>query len=136
MIKAITTNQDFLRQPSQPATLSDQAIIQDLKDTLTAHRQECIGMAANMIGYHKRIIIASLGPLNLILVNPQIVAKSQPYQTKEGCLSLTGQRPTTRFKKVTVNFLNQDFQKQTLTLSDLAAEIVQHEIDHCNGILI
>lgn len=136
MIKAIITDQQFLRQPSQPATLADRTIAQDLKDTLAAHRNECIGMAANMIGEQKRVIIASLGPVDLIMFNPQITTKKQPYQTKEGCLSLTGQRPTKRYREITVTFFNQDFAKQSLELTGLAAEIVQHEIDHCNGILI
>lgn len=136
MIKAIITDQQFLRQPSQPATLADRVIAQDLKDTLAAHRNECIGMAANMIGEQKRVIIASLGPVDLVMFNPQITTKKQPYQTKEGCLSLTGQRPTKRYREITVTFFNQDFAKQTLELTGLAAEIVQHEIDHCNGILI
>lgn len=136
MIKPINKNIQLLRQVSQPASQADLAIAQDLKDTLAANADHCVGMAANMIGVSKRIIIASMGPLRLVMFNPQIVAKSGPYQVQEGCLSLPGQRTTTRFRKVTVRFTNEQWQQQELTLTDFPAEIVQHELDHCNGILI
>lgn len=136
MIKPIVTNINFLSQPSSPASQGDLAIAKDLTDTIAAHRDECIGMAANMIGYHKRVIIATIGPLDLVMFNPQIIAHAKPYQTKEGCLSLTGQRPTTRYQQVTVTYFDHQWKKQRLPLTGLAAEIVQHEIDHCNGILI
>ena len=108
----------------------------DLIDTLNAHQAECVGMAANMIGVNKNAIIARIGPFNVVMFNPQIIAKSHPYQTAEGCLSLSGTRPTKRYKQITVKFHNQSWQMQTLELTDFAAEIVQHEIDHCNGIII
>ena len=136
MIKPIVTNVQQLKQPAAPASRQDLSIGQDLMDTLRAHQDHCIGMAANMIGEGKRIIIAQLGPLPVVMFNPQITAKSRPYQTKEGCLSLQGERPTQRFEQITVQFCNQNWQKQSLTLSGLAAEIVQHEVDHCNGIII
>ncbi|WP_295747406.1 peptide deformylase [uncultured Limosilactobacillus sp.] len=136
MIKPITHDQKQLSQPSQTATRQDLPIAQDLLDTLVAHRQNCVGMAANMIGQRKRIIVVTMGMTNVVMINPQMIAKSNPYQTMEGCLSLTGQRPTRRFKNITVRFLNQDWQQVTLPLSGWVAEIVQHEIDHCDGILI
>lgn len=136
MIKKIVTDVDQLRQPSAPATKADLPLADDLRDTLTAHQDHCVGMAANMIGSHKRVIIAQLGPMSVVMFNPQLTSKSQPYQTEEGCLSLTGQRPTKRFKKITVQFYNQEWQRQQLTLTDFAAEIVQHELDHCNGVII
>lgn len=136
MIKNIVTNIEQLRQPSIPATKADLPLSTDLRDTLAAHQDHCVGMAANMIGEHKRAIIAQLGPIPVVMFNPQLTSQSQPYQTEEGCLSLTGQRPTKRFKKITVQFYNQQWQRQQLTLTDFAAEIVQHELDHCNGIII
>lgn len=136
MIKPIIHDQKQLSQPSQAATRQDLSIAQDLLDTLAAHRQNCVGMAANMIGQQKRIIAVTMGMNNIVMINPQMIAKSDPYQTQEGCLSLPGQRPTSRFKNITVRFLNQDWQQMTLPLSGWVAEIVQHEIDHCDGIII
>ena len=126
----------FLAQKADPATAADLPATRDLLDTLAAHRDGCVGMAANMIGSHKRVIIAQLGPIPVVMFNPQLTSQSQPYQTEEGCLSLTSQRPTKRFKKITVQFYNQQWQRQELTLTDFAAEIVQHELDHCNGVII
>lgn len=136
MIQPIVHDQKQLRRPSQPATRQDLPIAQDLLDTLAAHQQNCVGMAANMIGQQKRIITVTMGITNTVMINPQIIAKSEPYQTQEGCLSLPGQRSTRRFKKITVRFLNQDWRQITLPLSGWVAEIVQHEIDHCDGIII
>lgn len=136
MIKPIIKDVQLLNKKATPATKADLPIAIDLNDTLNAHQAECVGMAANMIGINKAIIIANLGPFNIVMFNPQIVAKSQPYNTEEGCLSLNGKRPAKRFKKITVTFHNQNWQKQTLDLSDFAAEIVQHELDHCQGIII
>lgn len=136
MIKNINHNTNSLKQVSTPASVKDHQVAQDLLDTLQAHRQECVGMAANMIGVHKRIIVASLGPTNIAMLNPTITAHRGPYQTKEGCLSLQGERPTTRYQHIVVSFQDLRGRQQTLPLSGLAAEIVQHEIDHCNGILI
>ena len=136
MIKNINKDINILQQKSIPATRADLAIGQDLKDTLTANADRCVGMAANMIGVNKNAIIARIGPFNVVMFNPQIVAKSHPYQTTEGCLSLSGTRPTKRYKQITVKFRNQSWQVQTLELTDFAAEIIQHEIDHCNGIII
>lgn len=136
MIKQIVTDVAQLRQPSVPATRADLPLATDLRDTLAAHQGHCVGMAANMIGSHKRVIIAQLGPIPVVMFNPQLTSQSQPYQTEEGCLSLTGQRPTKRFKKITVRFYNQQWQRQELSLTDFAAEIIQHELDHCNGVII
>ncbi|MBB1080111.1 peptide deformylase [Limosilactobacillus sp. STM2_1] len=136
MIKSIIKDQQLLAKKATPATKADLSIAPDLIDTLNAHQAECVGMAANMIGITKNIIIARIGTLNIVMFNPQIIAKSCPYQTVEGCLSLQGKRPTKRYKKITVKFFNQAWQEQTISLTDFAAEIVQHEIDHCNGIII
>ena len=136
MIKPINRDVNVLRQVSQPASKADLPVAQDLRDTLTANADRCVGMAANMIGVTKRIIIASLGPLHVVMFNPKIVAKSGPYQVQEGCLSLSGQRPTTRFQKIRVRFTNEQWEQQELTLTAFPAEIIQHELDHCNGILI
>ena len=136
MIREIKKGQQIFSKKAKRATLKDVETGQDLLETLIAHKNECVGMAANMIGVNKNAIIARIGPFNVVMFNPQIVAKSHPYQTAEGCLSLSGTRPTKRYKQITVNFRNQSWQMQTLELTDFAAEIVQHEIDHCNGIII
>lgn len=136
MIKPINKNLQSLKVKSQPASLADRQVAQDLLDTLDAHQVECVGMAANMIGMHKRIIAVSLGPINIAMLNPEITQKSQPYQTEEGCLSLTGKRSTTRYQKITVHYIDLTGESQSLNLTNFAAEIVQHEIDHCNGIII
>ncbi len=136
MIRAIVKDVLFLQQPSAPATKADLSIGQDLQDTLAAHKEHCVGMAANMIGVKKQIIIVSMGFADLVMYNPVLVKKSKPYQTEEGCLSLQGQRPTTRFEEITVRFYNQNWQEQTLDLTGYTAQIVQHELDHLEGILI
>ncbi|MBC8744506.1 peptide deformylase [Lactobacillus sp. Marseille-P7033] len=136
MIKPIIKDQQLLAKKSLPTTKADLSLVNDLTDTLNAHQAECVGMAANMIGVNKNAIIARIGPFNIVMFNPQITAKSQPYQTTEGCLSLSGTRPTKRYKQITVQFKNRNWEEQTLKLTDFAAEIVQHEIDHCNGIII
>lgn len=136
MIKAINRDTATLQQVSRPATTADRALAQDLKDTLQANADRCVGMAANMISVNKRVIIAAIGPLQLVMFNPQLVSKSGPYQVKEGCLSLTGQRSTTRYQRIRVRFQNEQWQTQELDLTGFPAEIVQHEIDHCDGILI
>ncbi|MBB1063703.1 peptide deformylase [Limosilactobacillus fastidiosus] len=136
MIKPINYDQSFLQQQAIPATKQDLNIGIDLQDTLKTHQNECIGMAANMIGINKAVIIATLGPFNVVMYNPQITQKRIPYQTEEGCLSLQGKKPVTRYRQIKVTFYNQEWQLQSLQLSDLPAEIVQHEVDHLNGILI
>ncbi|WP_125706584.1 peptide deformylase [Lacticaseibacillus daqingensis] len=136
MIRAINRDQTLLARPSRLATPKDAAVIQDLKDTLAANRAGCVGMAANMIGVSVRAIIVAMGPLNVPMVNPVITAKTGPYQTQEGCLSLLGERPTTRYETVTVHFLTEQFQPQTQTFTGFVAQIIQHEVDHCEGIVI
>ena len=136
MIKPIIHDPFFLGQKSEPATSADRQIMIDLKDTLRAKLERCVGMAANMIGERKRIIAFCNGPVQMIMVNPQITAKSDPYDTEEGCLSLSGVRKTRRYRKITVNYQDQAFQRHTVAFEGFTAQIIQHEIDHCNGILI
>lgn len=136
MIRPINHDQNFLQQKAQLATKKDLAIAQDLRDTLQANAENCVGMAANMIGENKRMIVFSLGMMAVVMVNPTIISKSGSYSTSEGCLSLEGQREATRFKKITVKYFDTDFNEHTQEFSDFVAEIIQHEIDHCDGILI
>ncbi len=136
MVKPIMKDVLFLGQKSEEATEADRPIIQDLHDTLAAHRESCVGMAANMIGYRKRMIIVSMGLSDVVMINPAIIQKSQPYQTEEGCLSLQGVRKTRRFKKIKVQYLDESFQKHTQEYEGHIAQIIQHECDHLDGILI
>ena len=136
MIRPIVHDPFFLGQKSAPATEADRPIINDLLDTLRAHLDRCVGMAGNMIGERKRIIVFCNGPMQMIMVNPQITAKSGPYETEEGCLSLAGTRKTKRYQQITVRYQDQAFQTRTGTFEGFTAQIIQHEIDHCEGILI
>lgn len=136
MIRPINKDQVSLRQASVPATLNDSSIANDLIDTLKAHDHECVGMAANMINVHKQIIAVSFGPAKIAMLNPKIISKTTPYETSEGCLSLSGQRPVKRYQQIVVKFMDLQGKNQTLLLEGFPAQIVQHEIDHCNGILI
>ena len=136
MIREICKDEFFLSQKPEPATADDLAIAQDLLDTLTAHKDGCVGMAANMIGVNKRIIIFDNEGAYQVMFNPVIVKQSGPYQTEEGCLSLTGRRPTKRWKSIKVQWQNETFQTRLKTFTGWTAEIIQHEIDHCDGILI
>ena len=136
MIKPIVKDVLFLGQKSERATKADINVIKDLQDTLAANSETCVGMAANMIGYKKRIIIVNVGFVNMIMVNPKIVRKAFPFETEEGCLSLDGTRPTTRYKQIEVEFEDINFKKQRKKFTDWTAQIIQHEIDHCDGIII
>lgn len=136
MIHPIMKDMFFLRQPSEAATAADIPIARDLLDTLKAHRDGCVGMAANMIGIKKRIIAVSMGMADVAMLNPVITAKSQPYDTSEGCLSLAGQRPCKRFEVIAVDYRDLNFVPQHAVFRGWIAQIIQHEIDHCNGILI
>lgn len=136
MIQEICKDERFLAQKAKPATPADLPIAQDLIDTLTAHKDGCVGMAANMIGVNKRIIIFDNEGAYQVMFNPVIVKQSGPYQTEEGCLSLTGRRPTKRWKSIKVQWQNETFQTRLKTFTGWTAEIIQHEIDHCDGILI
>ena len=136
MICPIVTSPALLQIPSSEATTADADIGQNLLDTLAAHAHECVGMAANMIGAHKRIIVVQDGNRTFLLYNPEIQQAYKPYDTKEGCLSLTGVRTTTRYERIKVAYLDATFQPKTKTFTGFTAQIIQHEIDHCNGILI
>ena len=136
MIQEICKDEIFLAQKAEPATPDDLPIAQDLIDTLTAHKDGCVGMAANMIGVNKRIIIFDNEGAYQVMFNPVIVKQSGPYQTEEGCLSLTGRRQTKRWKRIKVQWQNETFQTRLKTFTGWTAEIIQHEIDHCDGILI
>ena len=136
MIQEICKDERFLAQKAEPATPADLPVAQDLIDTLTAHKDGCVGMAANMIGVNKRIIIFDNEGAYQVMFNPVIVKQSGPYQTEEGCLSLTGRRPTKRWKSIKVQWQNETFQTRRKTFTGWTAEIIQHEIDHCDGILI
>ena len=138
MIKPVVKDVFFLRQPSEPATNcpKDRQTIQDLLDTLAANRDACVGMAANMIGVRKQIMVVNAGFVDFILVNPVITAKDTPYETEEGCLSLTGVRPATRYQNITVEYCDHNFTPMTRTFSGFIAQIIQHELDHFSGIII
>ena len=136
MIREICRDETFLAQKAAPATADDLATAQDLLDTLTAHKDGCVGMAANMIGVNKRIIAFDNEGTYMVMFNPVIVRQSGPYEAQEGCLSLTGVRKTKRFQTVKVQWQNEKFQPRLKAFTGWTAEIIQHEIDHCEGILI
>ena len=136
MIKPITRDVLFLRQKALQATRADLAVGRDLTDTLRANADRCVGMAANMIGVNKRVIVVAAGILSMVLYNPVITKKSGPYETEEGCLSLSGTRKTTRYETIEVEYRDADWKKQTRTFTGHVAQIIQHEVDHTNGILI
>lgn len=136
MKKEIMRDVFFLGQKSENATEEDRQIIEDLKDTLKDAHERCVGMAANMIGYRKRIIIVSMGFMDVVMVNPVIVSKAQPYDTEEGCLSLDGVRKTKRYKKIRVQYLDENFEKHTQEYEGYTAQIIQHECDHLDGVII
>ncbi|MCR5148142.1 MAG: peptide deformylase [Eubacterium sp.] len=136
MNKPIVTDVIFLRQKADITTENDTNVIRDLEDTLVANRERCVGMAANMIGYKKRTIIVSMGFMNLIMNNPVILSKSGEYETEEGCLSLIGTRETKRYKEIEVEYQDKNFKQQKQKFSGFPAQIVQHEMDHLEGIII
>ena len=136
MVKQIVRDPLFLQQKSEPATEADAQVIVDLMDTLRANLDRCVGMAANMIGVKKQIIVFAAGPFIIPMVNPVITAKSGKYQTEESCLSLDGARPCVRYKEIEVDYLDQDFQPQHEKYKDFTAQIIQHEIQHFSGELI
>ena len=136
MIKPIMKDIMFLSQPSVQATLEDKQVITDLVDTLNAHLDGCVGMAANMIGVHKRIIVVRMGPISVPMVNPEIVAKSGAYETEEGCLSLMGVRKCTRYQNIEVSYQDASFLQRRQKYTGWIAQIIQHEVDHCNGVII
>ena len=136
MIRPIVRDIFFLGQKSGEAGKQDLPVGQDLQDTLTANRDRCVGMAANMIGVKKRIIIVNIGFMNLVMYNPVITKKDTPYETEEGCLSLDGVRKTTRFQNIEVEYLDGGWKKHRDRFSGWTAQIIQHECDHLEGIII
>lgn len=136
MVKKITRDPMFLAQKSVDATEADKQVIADLLDTLRANLDHCVGMAANMIGVSKNIIVVAAGPFQFAMINPVIAKKTGAFQTEEGCLSLDGVRPCTRYKEIEVDYLDTNFKKQHGKYTGWTAQIIQHEIDHCNGIVI
>ena len=136
MVREIMKDEAFLALPSERATAEDMDTARDLLETLEAHKAGCVGMAANMIGVNKRIIAFENDGEYMLMFNPVIVKKSGPYDTEEGCLSLTGTRKAKRFQTVKVQWQNEKFQTRLKTFTGWTAEIIQHEIDHCEGIVI
>ena len=136
MIKPIVKDVLFLGQKSGPAVKADLSLAKDLQDTLAANRERCVGMAANMIGVKKRAIIVSMGLISVVMFNPVITKKDGPYEAEEGCLSLTGVRKTKRFRKIKVRYQNEQMQVRLKTYTGWTAQIIQHEVDHLEGILI
>jgi len=136
MIRPIMKDMLFLSQPSEEASKADAMVITDLVDTLNAHLDGCVGMAANMIGVRKRIIVVRMGPISMPMVNPQIVSKSGEYEAEEGCLSLMGVRKCRRYRDIEVSYLDAAFLPRRQKYSGWIAQIIQHEIDHCNGVII
>lgn len=136
MIRPICKDIIILSQRSVPATKEDVQVLDDLLDTLRANADRCVGMAANMIGVNKRIIAFSIGPVNIPMINPVITKRMHPYETEEGCLSLEGVRQTIRYQSIEIEFLDRNFKKQKQAFNDFTAQIIQHEIDHCEGIII
>jgi len=136
MIRELCKDPIFLSRRAEPATLEDLEVAGDLLDTLKAHKDGCVGMAANMIGVCKVIIAFENQGNYMVMFNPEILKKSQPYETEEGCLSLPGSRKTTRYQVIKVRWQNEKFQERIKTFSGFTAQIIQHEIDHCQGILI
>ena len=136
MVRPIVKDPIFLGRKSREATIEDLPIAQDLLDTLIAHKDGCVGMAANMIGQSVRIIVFDNEGTCMVMFNPEIVKASDRYETEEGCLSLEGVRKTKRYRSIKVRYQNEKLQIRFKTFTGWTAQIIQHEIDHCNGILI
>lgn len=136
MVKKVVRDPMFLARKSEPATEADRQVVQDLVDTLRANLDHCVGMAANMIGVKKNIIVVVAGPVQFAMINAVITKKTGAFQTEEGCLSLDGVRPCTRYKEIEVDYQDQNFKKQHGKYSGWTAQIIQHELDHVAGIVI
>ena len=136
MVRAVVRDTFFLSQKSEPAGRDDDEVVKDLLDTLQANRERCVGMAANMIGVKKRIIVVSTRGVDMAMLNPVIIKKSMPYETEEGCLSLEGSRKTTRFETIEVEYRDRSYKRCRQRFKGWTAQIIQHEIDHCDGIVI
>lgn len=136
MVKPIVKDIFFLGQKSEPATKTDLQVGRDLQDTLKANQDRCVGMAANMIGVKKNIIIINIGIIDVVMFNPVIISKSGLYEAEEGCLSLDGVRKTERYKEIEVEYYDFNWKRQKMKLRDWPAQIAQHEIDHLSGKII
>lgn len=136
MVREIMKDEVFLAEASEKATAEDTEIARDLLETLEAHKAGCVGMAANMIGVRKRIIAFDNEGSYMVMFNPEIVKKSGAYEAEEGCLSLTGTRKTRRWQSIKLQYQNEKMQIRLKTFTGWTAQIIQHEIDHCNGIII
>ena len=136
MVKQIVRDQMFLSQKSSPMTTMDAGIIADMQDTLAANQARCVGMAGNMIGYKKRIIIVSMGFANVVMLNPVLLSKAGAYETEEGCLSLDGTRKVTRYRDIEVEFQDASFAKKRMKFNGYIAQILLHEMDHREGRII
>lgn len=136
MVREICRDEAFLAQKAEPAGAEDLAVAQDLLDTLKANQERCVGMAANMIGVNKRIIVFDNEGQHMVMLNPVIVRKEGPYDAQEGCLSLSGTRPAKRYQTIKVQWQNEKLQTRVKNFTGWTAQIIQHEIDHCEGILI
>ncbi len=136
MIRAIMRDESFLAQKAELATSEDLPVAQDLLDTLAANKERCVGMAANMIGVNKRIIVFDNEGTYMVMFNPEIIKRSGPYQAEEGCLSLEGTRPAKRWQSIKVRYQNEKFQERFKTFTGWTAQIIQHEVGHCEGIII
>lgn len=136
MVREIMRDVSFLSQKAEMASREDLSVAEDLLETLTAHKDGCVGMAANMIGVNKRIIAFDNEGSYMLMFNPEIIKKSDPYEAEEGCLSLSGSRKTKRWRSIKLQYQNSDFQTRFKTFTGFTAQIIQHEIDHCEGIII
>ena len=136
MIRPVVRDVFFLGQKSEPAAQGDLSVGVDLRDTLTANRDRCVGMAANMIGVKKRVIIVSTGLMDLVMYNPVILRRDAPYEAEEGCLSLDGTRKTTRWQRIEVEYRDDAWRRHRQSYSGWIAQIIQHEMDHLEGIVI
>lgn len=136
MIREICRDEALLARKAEPSTAEDLDVAKDLLETLAAHKDGCVGMAANMIGVGKRIIAFDNEGSYMVMFNPKIIKKSEPYEAEEGCLSLTGTRKTKRWKSIKVQYQNEKFQTRIKTFTGWTAQIIQHEIDHCEGTII
>ncbi len=136
MVKEIVKDPVFLARRSEPAGAEDLGVCVDLRDTLAAHAEGCVGMAANMIGVSKRIIVFDNEGVPAVMLNPEILKASEPYTAEEGCLSLDGTRQTRRYRNIKVRYMNERLQVRIKTYRGFTAQIIQHEIDHCDGVLI
>ena len=136
MIRPVVRDVLFLSRKSEPATRQDTAVGRDLQDTLAANRERCVGMAANMIGVSKRVIIVNIGFVDVVMYNPVILSKDTPYEAEEGCLSLDGTRKTTRWQNIELEYLDAAWKKHRQRFSGWPAQIIQHELDHLEGVVI